>query len=132
MFGTRAELTVDLFLLALVICLVMMLAGVALARRGNVRAHAAVMIATFAVFLVALVVFEVSVRMGRPVRLPTLPLVVHLCFAIPCLVLWVAQVRTARTALVAPSPHRRRGRRVLVLLSFTVATGFWLYVATFA
>ena len=48
MFGTRASLLVDLFLLVLVVCLASMLVGVGLVRRGRVKAHAAVMIETFA------------------------------------------------------------------------------------
>jgi uncharacterized membrane protein YozB (DUF420 family) len=131
-FGTRAGLLVDLFLLVLLVCLAAMLVGVALVRRGKVKAHAAVMVATFALFLVALVVFEVSVRFGQPVALAVVPLLVHLPVAVPCLALWAWQVATARGARANPLPHRRRGRALLVLLSLTVATGFWLYVATFA
>ena len=131
MFGTRASLFVDLFLLALVVCLAAMLVGVRFVRKGDVRAHAAVMVSTFALFVLAVVAFEVAVRFGDPVTLPAAPLVIHLCLAVPCLLLWTRQIWLGRRALLDPAPHRRRGRILLVLLSLTVATGFWLYVATF-
>jgi len=57
--------------------------------------------------------------------------VIHLCFAFPSLALWAIQVLRGGRAMVEPVPHRRRGRILLVLLAATVATGFWLYVATF-
>lgn len=132
MFGTRAGFFVDLFLVVLLALLPLLLYGVALVRRGRVRAHARVMIAAFALFLVALVAFEISVRFGEQTApLATLPLVVHLVFAVPCLVLWVLQIRSGKHAPANPEPHRRRGRLLLLLLSLTVATGFWLYAATF-
>jgi len=109
--------------------LAVMLKGVSLARRGRVSAHAKVMVACFAFFLVALVAFEIRVRMAEMPPLAQLPLVIHLCFAIPGFLLWIWQIATARRA--QPAPHRLRGRILLLLLSATVATGFWLYVASF-
>lgn len=132
MFGTRAGFFVDLFLVVFLLILPLILVGVALVRRGRVRAHAAVMIVAFALFLVSVVAFEISVRFGEAMpRLALVPLAIHLGLAVPCLVLWVRQIATARRALADPVPHRRRGRALLVLLSLTVATGFWLYVETF-
>ncbi|MHC4339559.1 MAG: hypothetical protein ACYSX0_05000 [Planctomycetota bacterium] len=95
------------------------------------RAHGRVMVACFVVFLFALVGFEIRVRMGEMPPLARLPLVVHLCFAIPALLIWIWQVATARRARLSPAPHRLRGRILLLCLSATVATGFWLYVASF-
>ena len=132
MFGTRAPLVVDLFLLILTAILPALLVGAALARRRRIRAHAAVMVSCFLLFLVALAAFEIGLRAGEATpALPGPPLVVHLCFALPGLLLWVAQVATARGARRNPAPHRRRGRVLFLLLSATVATGFWLYVETF-
>ena len=131
MFDTGAGLFVDLFLAVLVAILVAMLLAVALARRGRVRAHAVIMATCFGLFVVAVVAFEVQVRLGPAAPLAVAPLVIHLCFAVPALVFWTRQVWTAGRARRHPAVHRRRGRLVLVLLSLTVATGFWLYVATF-
>jgi uncharacterized membrane protein YozB (DUF420 family) len=131
MFSTGAGFFVDLFLVLLVAILVAMLAAVALVRRGRVRAHAATMSTCFALFLGGVVAFEVQVRLGPAAPLATVPLVIHLCFAVPALVLWIGQMWTARRARAQPAAHRRRGRVLLALLSLTVATGFWLYVATF-
>jgi uncharacterized membrane protein len=108
-----------------------MLKGVSLAQRGRVTAHARVMSACFAFFLVALVAFEIRVRVGEMPPLARLPLVIHLCFAIPGFLIWIWQIATARRARSNPAPHRLRGRILLLLLSTTVATGFWLYVASF-
>lgn len=131
MFPTDAGLFVDLFLVLLVAILVAMLVAVSLVRRGRVRAHAVVMSVCFGLFLAGVVAFEVQVRLGPGARLAKAPLVVHLCFAVPALLLWIRQVWTARRARANAAVHRRRGRLLLVLLSLTVATGFWLYWATF-
>ncbi|MHC4973444.1 MAG: DUF420 domain-containing protein [Planctomycetota bacterium] len=131
MFDTGAGLFVDLFLVLLVAILIAMLVAVALVRRGRVRAHAVVMATCFGVFVVALVTFELEVRFGPVEPLALTPLVIHLCFALPALVLWTRQIWTARRARSQPARHRRRGWLLLVLLSLTVATGFWLYWATF-
>lgn len=131
MFDTGAGLFVDLFLVLLVAILVAMLLAVALVRRGRVRAHAVVMATCFGLFVAGVVAFEVQVRLGPAAPLAVAPLVIHLCFAVPAAVFWTRQVWTAPRARAHPAAHRRRGRLVLVLLSLTVATGFWLYVATF-
>ena len=131
MFDTGAGFFVDLFLVLLVAILVAMLAAVALVRRGRVRAHAVTMSTCFGLFVAGLVAFEVQVRLGPATPLAAVPLIIHLCCAVPALVLWTRQIWTARRARSHPAAHRRRGRIVLVLLSLTVATGFWLYVATF-
>ncbi|MHC4549844.1 MAG: DUF420 domain-containing protein [Planctomycetota bacterium] len=129
---TKAGLFVDLFLLLLVCILCAMLVAVALVRRGRVRVHAAVMRGCFALFLVGLGAFEAQVHLGAPgPPLARVPLVIHLCCAIPGLVVWVWQVATPGTARTNPAAHRRRGRVLLGLLSLTVGTGFWLYWATF-
>ncbi len=131
MFDTDAGLFVDLFLVLLVAILVAMLVAVSLVRRGRVRQHAAVMTVCFGLFLVGVAAFEVQVRTTSTAPLAVAPLVIHLCFAVPALLLWTRQVWTAWRAPLQPAAHRRRGRLLLVLLSLTVATGFWLYWATF-
>lgn len=131
MFGTRAGIFVDLFLLAQLLVLPALLVAVAAVRRGRVGLHAGIMRASFFVFLASVVAFEVEVRMGPPPPLPLWILGIHLCFALPALVLWGRQLLLARGAFTDPPRHRKRGRMLLLLLSVTVATGFWLYLATF-
>ena len=133
MFGTRAGLFVDLFLLAQLLVLPALLVAVAFVRRGRVGVHAGIMRAAFFVFLATVVAFEIEVRLDpRPSEVPLPVLAIHLCFALPALGLWALQLVRGKEALADPVPHRRRGRILLALLSATVATGFWLYVATFA
>jgi uncharacterized membrane protein YozB (DUF420 family) len=131
MFDTGAGLIVDLFLVLLVAILIAMLVAVALVRRGRVRAHAVVMTTCFGLFVVGVVAFEVQARLRPTATLAVVPLVIHLCCAVPALLVWIRQIWTARQVRSRPAAHRRRGRLVLALLSLTVATGFWLYVAMF-
>lgn len=131
MFGTRAGLFVDLFLLAQLLVLPTLLVAVALVRRGRVAAHAGIMRTCFFVFVASVVAFEVEVRLVPQPPIPLFILVIHLCFALPALALWARQLLLGKQAFSDPPAHRRRGRIVLALLSVTVATGFWLYVATF-
>ena len=130
-FGTEADLWVDLFLLVLVLLLPTLLFAIGLARRGRILAHARVMVTAVFVFLVALVTFEIDVRTSDVPAPATTPFLIHLCFAVPGLVLWIYQVATARRAFSNPAPHRRRGRILFGLLVATVATGIWLYLETF-
>lgn len=132
LFGTRADLIVDLFLVVLVLVLPTVFVAVAAVRRGNVRLHAALMTGSFLLFVLALVAFELNVRFQPDLPAPKIgPFVVHLAFALPTLVLWAIQILRRKQAFTQPAVHRRRGRRLLPLLTATVATGIWLYVATF-
>jgi uncharacterized membrane protein YozB (DUF420 family) len=131
-FGTKASLIVDLFALALAMIIPLMVVAVALVRRGRVNAHARLMVVSFVFFLLATVALELDVHVGgRTAPLAILPLVVHLCFSVPTLILWIVQVWTAKRALLEPEPHRRRGKILFAMLLGTVATGLWLYLATF-
>lgn len=131
MFGTKASLIVDLFLAIQVLIVPALAVAVVLVRKGRVKAHARIMVTCFVLFVLSVAVFEVDVRSRQlPVRL--VPLVIHLCFALPATILWIRQIATARSALTEPSRHRKRGKLVFALLVATVATGLWLYVASFA
>ncbi len=131
--GTDADFVIDLFLVLLVVLLPVLGVGIQLARRRRLKAHARFMVVTFLVFVVALVAFEVNVRIhAATLPDPALtPMVIHLAFAVPALALWTWQVATAKRAFTDPEPHRRRGRLLGMLLLLTVGTGIWLYVATF-
>jgi uncharacterized membrane protein len=132
MFGTRAGVFVDLFLLVQLLVLPALLVAVAAVRRGKVGRHARIMQVSFVSFLLSVVAFEVEVRLGGTPPVPLWILGIHLCFALPALGLWALQLVRGKQAFTDPAAHRRRGRVLLGLLSVTVATGFWLYVATFA
>jgi len=131
MLGTRAGLFVDLFLIAQVLVLPASLIAIAFVRRGRVKVHARIMGVSFFVFLATVIAFEVEVRLGPRPPLPLVILGIHLCFALPALILWARQLLLSKQAFSDPPAHRRRGRMLLAFLSATVATGFWLYVATF-
>lgn len=133
MFGTKASFLVDLFLAVQVVLLPTVIYGVRLVRLGNVRAHARVMITCFLLFLLSVIAFEIDVQfIGERVAPAFWPLGIHLCFALPALVLWVRQIASAKTVTTNPAAHRRRGKQIIALLALTIATGIWLYVATFA
>ena len=132
MFGTDASFLVDLFLAVQVLLLPTVVYAVRLVRAGNVRAHARVMTTCFVLFLLSVIAFEIDVQfIGKRVSPAFWPLAIHLCFALPALVLWVRQIASAKTVTTNPAAHRRRGKLVIGLLFVTVATGIWLYVVTF-
>jgi uncharacterized membrane protein YozB (DUF420 family) len=130
-FGTEAGFFVDLFLLVQLVLLPTVGVAILMIRRGKLRAHVATMVASYALFLLSVVAFEAEVHFGKGTpKLPPTTLVIHLCFAVPCLVLWTYQMWTGKRALTAPKNHRLRGRILFALLTLTVATGVWLYKAT--
>jgi len=131
MFGTKAGLFVDVFLLVQLLVLPALLVAVGAVRRGRVGLHVRIMQGSFLAFLASVVAFEVEVRLGYTPPIPLLVLGIHLCFALPALGLWAWQLLRGKQAFLNPAAHRRRGKIVIALLSVTVATGFWLYVATF-
>lgn len=128
LFGTDAPFFVDLFLVTMVAVLPIMALAIVQARRGRIRTHATLMIAAFVLFVIALVAFEGAVRtMDDKPPLPALVLTIHLCFALPGLLLWIWQIKNSKRARANPAPHRRLGRIVLGLLVATVVTGVWVY-----
>lgn len=131
LFNPRSDLVIDLFLVVLVALLPLLLIAVGQVRRGRLRAHASLMTSGFFLFLAAVLAFEIRVRTADLPAPALLPFLVHLGFAVPCLALWVAQISSGRRAHENPARHRRRGRSVIALYSLTVATGVWLYLATF-
>ncbi len=131
-FGTEAGFFVDLFLVVLVVMLPVLLWAVRLVRRGQVKRHARVMTACYVVFLFAVVAFEIQVRLeATPPPLDALALAIHLTFAIPATLLWTYQIARGKRVFDERDAHRRRGRILIALFCATVATGVWLYAATF-
>ena len=129
---TAAALFVDVFLVVLLVELPVITYAIVLARKGKWKAHAKIMTACYAVFLLAVVAFEAQVHLGEPgPPLATIPLVIHLCFAVPCLLLWTYQIWRGKRVFAEREAHKRRGRILYALLVLTVGTGVWLYAATF-
>lgn len=123
-----APLAFDLFVLVMLALLPVLALAIVLVRRGHPRAHGVLMAGSFALFLLALVAFEWAARTmeNRP-PLPQLALFIHLCFAVPALVLWTWQIARASQARSDPRRHARRGRLLFSLLVVTVGTGVWVY-----
>jgi len=133
LFGTKASLIVDFFLVVQVAMVPVLAWAIFLVRKGKVRAHARIMATAFAFFLMSVVAFEVDVHLGGQRVPPPLPtLIIHLCFSLPSVVIWTYQIVTAKKALVEPGAHRRRGKLLFGFIIGTVVTGVWLYLATFA
>ena len=133
LFAPHSSFVVDLFLVLLVLLVPWMVWAALLARRGRRKRHARMMLVGFVTFMAGLVVFEIGVRLDpNPPPLAVWPLVIHLCFSVPCVVLWIRQVMLAKRVFDNPARHRLMGRWVMGLLLATVATGIWLYYATFA
>ena len=130
--GTDAPLGVDLFLLVQVAALPLMGVSIVMASKGRIRVHAALMLTAFASFLISLIAFEWTVRtMADKPPIPRMALTIHLCFALPALILWCLQLARSKRATASPAPHRRLGRVVFGLLTVTVGTGIWVYSAMF-
>lgn len=127
-----AGIAVNVFLVLLVVLLPWMFWAVGLARKRRLRQHRRAMKVAFLLFVAALLAFEASMRFDpRKPPLPWTALGIHLCFAVPCFLLWGYQVAVGSRAFRDPAPHRRRGWILVSLLVPTVATGIWVYVAMF-
>ena len=130
--GTEAPLAVDLFLIVQVATLPLMGVAIVCAAKRKIRAHAALMLLAFAAFLVSLIAFEWTVRvMENKPPIPVTALVIHLCFALPGLVLWCIQLFRAKRASRNPARHRMLGRVVFGMLAATAGTGVWVYALMF-
>ena len=127
-FGTDAGFFVDVFLLTQLVLLPAVGAAILLVRRGRVKAHVLTMLVSYVLFLLSVLAFEAEVHFGKGTPpLPVTTLVIHLCFAVPCLLLWTYQMWTGKRALFSPRNHRLRGRILFAILTLTVVTGVWLY-----
>ena len=122
----------DFFLIVMLAVLPVMAIAIVQARRKRYGVHAVMMSCAYVLFLIALIDFEWTARTMPdlpPLPMPELP--IHLCFAIPALVLWTYQLLKGKKAHANPKGHARLGRIVFALLVGTVATGAWVYFAMF-
>jgi uncharacterized membrane protein len=131
-FADDAPRAFDFFLLVMLALLPLMGFAIWQARRGKIKAHATLMACSFLLFLIALIDFEWAARtMEQRPELPPLPMAIHLCFAVPALVLWIYQVMKVKHVLENPRRHAKLGRLIFALLVATVGTGAWVYAEMF-
>ncbi|WP_337174139.1 DUF420 domain-containing protein [Paludisphaera sp.] len=143
--GTRGDLLMDIVVVAIVLTPFLFLRAVWLARRGEYRRHRNLQTALLTTLLVAVVLFEVDIRLkggtqaflagsphlGRP--LLTWLLRTHVLVAVVSFGLWAVLVVQAWRARMDLNPglfsavHRRRGYLVFAGTIFTAASGVWLY-----
>jgi putative membrane protein len=153
--GTRASIGMDVVLVGLIALLPVMVWSIAAVRRGHYALHKRLQLFIVAALLVAIVVFELDVRLVSDWKLRAaggppwgeapnawwprgvlVALVIHLVFAISTLVLWAWVVWEALSRFpVPPSPgshgprHRRMARLAALDLVATAVTGtifYWL------
>jgi putative membrane protein len=153
--GTRASFGMDVVLVGLLALLPVLAWSISLVRRGRYAAHKRLQLFIVAALLVAIVVFEVDIRLisdwrlraaggaawGRPPNAwwPTGVLValgIHLVFAVSTLILWAWVVWEAlRRFPTPPTPgshgprHRVMARLAATDLVLTAITGtvfYWL------
>lgn len=151
--GTRASLIFDVLVVALALLQVVLVVGIAQARRGRYVLHRAIQTTLAVVLFVTVVVFEVDVRLSagtdRDWRLAAAEspyaetlvnpsLYVHLAFAIATLVVWIVVVTRAWRNFPTPpepSPHSRFHRPwaygAAWLLGMTTLTGWLFYYLAF-
>ena len=152
--GTRASLMLDVVFLAMFLVVPVMIVSVQLAkRRANYRLHKQIQLTLAIVLAVAVAAFEIDMRfftdwesraIGSPYYSPAgwnpvwISLVVHLCWAVPTLVLWVAViVQALRKFPKPPAPsahsraHARLGWLAAIGMTFTSATGWVFYWLAF-
>ncbi len=149
--GTRAPLFPDVVVVALVVVIPLFLIGVSLAKRKRLRAHLAVMQATFGVLAVVVVAFVVWARLFAP-GAPHLegtwlhgavyrPLIfLHIVVALSSLALGASTILRARRRVISPErpaevklPEGYRGRHhlegyaTLSALILTSGSGLAIY-----
>ena len=150
--GTRASLGMDVVLAGLIALLPVLGWSIALVRRRHYAAHRALQLFIVIALALAIVVFEVDIRLysdwrARAAASPWWPrgvlvaLGIHLVFAISTFVLWGWVVWEALTRFPSPPVpgthgprHRRLARLAAADLMCTAVTGavfYWLaFVAT--
>lgn len=145
--GTRASLGMDVVLVGLFVLLPVLAVSIALVRRGHYGLHKRLQLFIAAALAVAIVVFEVDVRLVSDWKLRAAPspwwpggvlaaLGIHLVFAVSTFVLlvWVLwEAATRFPSPPAPGAHGPRHRRLarlaaadLVLTALTGSVFYWL------
>jgi putative membrane protein len=153
--GTRATLMLDVVFLAMFVVVPTLAVSVWLVkRRGRYELHKRLQLIMASVLLVAVLLFEIDIRVnGWEARAEPSPyfdlahkwtcpaglsLIVHLCFAVPTLVLWIYVVVQALRRFPRPprpgshSPaHARWGWLAASGMTLTAVTGWLFYWLAF-
>ncbi|MDX1962685.1 MAG: DUF420 domain-containing protein [Pirellulales bacterium] len=116
LFPTRASLMLDVVFLAMFLVVPTLAVSIQLAKRKQYTLHKITQTVLGAVLLVAVLAFEIDMRFYTQWRALAEPspyyanglvsqsLMLHLCFAVPTLVLWI--LVTARALMNYPNPPR--------------------------
>ena len=153
--GTRGSIMLDVVFLAMFAVLPILTYGIYLAKQGRYAQHKRVQLVLGSILLLAVLAFEVDMRLfteweklatpspyfdaenpwGSPVGLS---LIIHLCFAVPTLFLWIfVIVRALRKFPSPPQPsshsssHRFWGMIAAGGMFLTAATGVAFYFLAF-
>lgn len=147
--GTRASLGMDVVLVGLLALLPVLVASIALVRRGHYRAHRRLQLVIAGLLLAAILVFEIDIRLVSDWRLraaasPWWPrgvltaLGIHLVFAVSTFGLWVWVVSEAVRRFPSPpvpgphsARHRWSARLAAADLACTAVTGIVFYWLAF-
>jgi putative membrane protein len=152
--GTRASLMLDVVFLAMfAVVPVLALSIRQVKSRLNYQLHRTIQLALGLVLLVAVTAFEVDMRfftdwearaVGSPYYQPEgwspvwISLAIHLLFAIPTLLIWVAVILLALRRFPKPpvpsdhsNTHRRLGWLATIGMTLTSATGWVFYWLAF-
>ena len=151
--GTRGSLMLDVVVIAMAAVVPIMAWSIQLAKRGQLALHKKVQVALATVLLLAIVAFEVDLRIFTDWRQRAavspyfstegsspawVSLIVHLMFAIPTFFLWIIVVIGAlRNFPNPPSPaphsasHKRLGKLAGIGMFGTAVTGWIFYYLSF-
>lgn len=149
--GTRADLLLDIIVVLVALTLPILLASFLLAKKGSYGWHRRVQVDLSALLAVALVLFEVDIRLSGGIAqlsqgtrfagsaLLNGALGVHLVFAITSTVLWTWLLAASVKGFARPpapgrfsARHRFWGRLAMLDLAATSVTGVMLYGLAFA
>jgi len=153
--GSRGSLMLDVVFLAMFVVVPVLLASIYLAKyRRNYQTHKLLQLVTASVLLVAVLLFELDMRLhdwtllarGSPYFDPAhkwtspvgIALLIHLSFAVPTLVLWIAVVAGALQNFNRPPLpgvhsrwHSRFGLLAAIGMVLTAVTGWLFYWLAF-
>ncbi len=153
--GTRGSFILDLVFVAMICVLPILVFSRYLVRsKHNFRAHRTIQSVVAGVLLVAVLVFEVDMRInGWTHRATASPywvdgqwndwidwtLAIHLCFAIPTPFVWAGLIWAAMRKFPNPpepnahaAAHRRWGTIGMLMMALTSITGWAFYLLAFA
>ncbi len=145
---TRASFMLDAVFLAMFLVVPVMFWSIRLAKQGKFELHKKVQVVTALVLLVAVIAFEVDMRLngwldythGSKWTVPQIKtyLYIHLAFAIPTPLLWVVViVRAFKKFPKPPAPgqhsksHKRLGWLATLGMVLTSVTGWIFYYVAF-